>query len=333
MSKKVKAEKPKKERTEADTILGNQIIKSATAVVCAAALSFGITSSAGKLSEAKIKVAELSPASSAQSGTASASDSGYTGGDTDTSGTTDFSQDTSSDISDASADTTADTPSDSTPADSGSSDSTPAQDSKTETPAQKTGSGAFQSNAEIIAYCNKALNDAKQAKVGFTKTFVRKGGDNLPSIVSSLIKQNKVTKFNKGDDSIVDEFPAGGFTWSCKLRESDVQKVEFKQNGQYYEITLRLGNEKNPGKGETSAYGRAMTVITEADAKDMLSAVKSATLNYHDGYVYAKIDSKTGKLVKAEFSASADLQGELALIGSLSATNICSTETFTDIVW
>lgn len=330
MSKKTKAEKPKKEMTEADENLIKQVIKSASAVLCAVAVSASIITSTTKWSDAMIKAAEAS----ASGGTSQSSSESYS-----SDSGSDFSQDTAV-SEDTSSDSAVDTASEDTPVSSdtdsaseNASSSTPAAaDTKTEA-AKKDSNGAPQTKAEVIAYCNKALNDAKQAKVGYTKTFVRQGGDNLPSIVSSLIKQNKVTKAAKGSADIVDDFPAGGFTWSSKLRESDVQSYDFKQNGQYYEITLKLGKESNPGKGETSAYGRAMTVITEADAKDMLSAVKSANLNYHDGYVYAKIDSKTGKLVKAEFSATADLQGELAVIGSLSANNICSTETFTDIVW
>ena len=317
MSKK---EKVKKEKDSESSI---QLVKSAAAVLCTAALCVSAVTTAGKLGEAKIKEAELTPVYgvSASAGNSAGTQSGA-------------AQDSSSDIgtdtpADAGSTDTADEgTTEAAQSDSGSNASTPAA-GKSET----AKSGVPSTNAEIIEYCNKALNDAKQAKVGYTKTFVRKGGDNLPSIVSSIIAQNKVTTAQKGSDAIVDDFPAGGFAWSSKLRESDVSKVEFKQNGQYYEITLRLPDEKNPGKGETSKYGRAMTVITEADAKDMLSAVKSAELSYHDGYVYAKIDSKTGKLVKAEFSATADLAGNLALIGDLKAENIVSTETFTDIKW
>ena len=43
----------------------------------------------------------------------------------------------------------------------------------------------------------------------------------------------------------------------------------------------------------------------------MVPGIKSINMNYHDGYVYAKVDSKTGKLVAAEFSAAADIQASL----------------------
>lgn len=320
MAKKEKKVKEPKEKKPTDKELGAQIVKSATAVVCSLAVGLSFSTAVGKIGEAKIEaakaLAEAAPAVSENSGTQD-----Y--GTTDTAPVAD-------------SNTAEETPSDTEAADEGSteaSDEGTTEAARPEAAQKEDNDGSPKTNAEIIAYCNKALNDAKAAKVGYTKTFVRGGGDNLPKIVSSIIAQNKVTTAAKGSDGIVDDFPAGGFAWSCKLRESDVSKVECKKNGQYYEITLRLPTESNPAKGEASKYGRAMTVIDAADAKEMLSAVKSVNFTYHDGYVYAKIDAKTGKLVKAEFSATADLEGELAVIGAISAKGIKSTETFTDIKW
>lgn len=310
--------------------LKNTIIKSAAALLCAALVSYTGSASIGKLADAKKAVAEAGQPVSASDSAASDS---YTdtadGSASDFAPVDDTAANDSADIAD-STDTGTDVSADT--AEQSTAGTTSEKTEQTAKPAENK-SGVPQTNAEIISYCNKALNDAKQAKVGYTKTFVRTCDPSLPSIVSSIINQNKVTTVAKGSDKIVDEFPAGGNTWSCKLREQDVSKVEFKQNGQYYEITLRLGTEHNPGKGETSKYGRAMTVVDAADAKEMLAAVKSVDFTYHDGYVYAKIDSKTGKLVKAEFSATADLVGDIAIIGSLSTKNLKSTETFTDIKW
>ncbi len=309
--------------------LKNTIIKSVAALLCTALVSYTGSTSVGTLADAKKAVAEsrqpVSTSDNAASDSADDSSSDFAPAD-DT-----LSAD-SSESADISESTDADTPADTSAPEQSAAETPSGKTEETAKPAENK-SGVPQTNAEIISYCNKALNDAKQAKVGYTKTFIRTCDPSLPGIVSSIINQNKVTTVAKGSDKIVDDFPAGGNTWSCKLREQDVSKVEFKQNGQYYEITLRLGTEHNPGKGEASKYGRAMTVVDAADAKEMLSAVKSVDFTYHDGYVYAKIDSKTGKLVKAEFSATADLVGDIAIIGNLSTKNLKSTETFTDIKW
>lgn len=317
MSKKEKKEK--KEKKPMDKELGSQIVKSATAVACALAVGLTASSAVGKISDAKIAAAKaLAEAAPAASQSASASES--TGTD----------EDYVAPVTDGEAAGEETAVSEETGEEATAPEESAAPSGDTQQTAKKNDNGAPKTNAEIIAYCNKALNDAKAAKVGYTKTFVRTCDPSLPSIVTSIINQNKVTTAAKGSDKIVDDFPAGGNAWSCKLREQDVSKVEFKQNGQYYEITLRLPTEHNPGKGETSKYGRAMTVVDAADAKEMLAAVKSVDFTYHDGYVYAKIDSKTGRLVKAEFSATADLDGDIALIGKLSTKNLKSTETFTD---
>lgn len=321
MAKKEKKEKKIKEpktKTPMNPEQAKQIVNAVTAVVCVLAVGIASSSVTGKLCDAKVEAAKAF----AQSSPTVSDNNEYT----DSEGSTDTDIPTYDDTQDTDAPDATDTEETAETQENASA-------AEETTTAKKDTNGAPQTNAEIIEYCNKALNDAKAAKVGYTKTFVREGGDNLPKIVSSIIKQNKTTTAEKGDDNIINDFPAAGYSWSSKLRESDVSKVEFKQNGQFYEIKLYLPNETNPGKGEASKYGRVMSVITEEDAKSMLSAVKSAEFTYHDGYVYAKIDSKTGKLVKAEFSASADLVGELSVIGTIKAQNIKSTETFTDIKW
>lgn len=76
-----------------------------------------------------------------------------------------------------------------------------------------------------------------------------------------------------------------------------------------------------------------MSVIDAAEAGKMVPGIKSINMNYHDGYVYAKVDSKTGKLVAAEFSAAADIQADIRIFGNIAVKDIVSTETFTNIVW
>ncbi len=307
-----------------------QIVKSVTALICVGCLCVSAVSASGKIADS-IKAGAQGGGDTAQAefyddntDADVVADDGAAPVDeavTDAAGETPVADD---------AGTVADTD---TGADTENTTSAAAGNSKkAATTAAAVKNGAPQTKAEIVEYCNKALNNAKESKAGYTKTYVRKCEGDLPSIVTNLIKQNKTSTMAKGGDN-KDDFPAGGYTWSSKLRESDVTSATCKQNGQYYEITLKLGKEVNPGKGEASSYGRVMTVITPEDAKAMLSAIKTVTLSYHDGYVYAKIDSKTGKLVKAEFSASADLSADISVLGNVTADNVISTETFTNFVW
>ena len=303
-----------------DSKIKLQIVKSITALICVGSLCATAIASSDKIA-ASIKTGSVS-----DGGTDTAQTEIYNEDTTETEAGTESSdtQTPSEDITEASAE-------ENNEADEGTTVANNEAKAAT-TKTEKKQNGAPQTKAEIIAYCNKALNDAKAAKPGYTKNYVRKCEGDLPSIVLNLIKQNKQSKMAKGGDN-KEDFPAGGFSWSSKLRESDVVSAVCKPNGQYYEITLKLGKETNPGKGESSSYGRVMTVITQEDAKSMLSAIKTVNLSYHDGYVYAKIDSKTGKLVKAEFSATADLSANISLLGDVKADNVISTETFSDFVW
>lgn len=307
---------------------GKQLIKSAAALLCVASICVSAIISTNKIAT---MIKDTAVPASVQTGDASQDDGvpsdgiidGGTGSEvvTDANGT---------EQTEASQDGDNQAPS----ADTGSSqNSSTGSSSKSTT--KKTANSAM-SKAEIISYCNTALNKAKAAKVGYNKKMVREVKGSTDGISPSLIKlvaANKSTTMKKGSADIKDDFPAAGYNWSSKLREQDVASATLKKNGKYYEIRLTLGRERNPAKGEASSYGRVMSVIDAAEAGNMVPGIKSINMNYHDGYVYAKVDSTTGKLVSAEFSAAADIQAKISIFGDVSVKDVVSTETFTNIVW
>ena len=307
---------------------GKQLIKSAATLLCVASICVSAIISTNKIAT---MIKDTAVPASVQTGDASQDDGvpsdgiidGGTGSEvvTDANGT---------EQTEASQDGDNQAPS----ADTGSSqNSSTGSSSKSTT--KKTANSAM-SRAEIISYCNTALNKAKAAKVGYNKKMVREVKGSTDGISPSLIKlvaANKSTTMKKGSADIKDDFPAAGYDWSSKLREQDVASATLKKNGKYYEIRLTLGKEKNPAKGEASSYGRVMSVIDAAEAGNMVPGIKSINMNYHDGYVYAKVDSTTGKLVSAEFSAAADIQAKISIFGDVSVKDVVSTETFTNIVW
>lgn len=307
---------------------GKQLIKSAAALLCIASICVSAIISTNKIAT---MIKDTAVPASVQTGDASQDDGvpsdgiidGGTGSEvvTDANGT---------EQTEASQDGDNQAPS----ADTGSSQNSSAGSSSKST-TKKTANSAM-SKAEIISYCNTALNKAKAAKVGYNKKMVREVKGSTDGISPSLIKlvaANKSTTMKKGSADIKDDFPAAGYNWSSKLREQDVASATLKKNGKYYEIRLTLGREQNPAKGEASSYGRVMSVIDAAEAGNMVPGIKSINMNYHDGYVYAKVDSTTGKLVSAEFSASADIQAKISIFGDVSVKDVVSTETFTNIVW
>lgn len=308
-----------------------QIIKSVTAIVCVAGVCVAANSSVDKIATA---IKDLAVPVAVQGGESASTDDVFTSDEN--LGVDSPDTDTVADGSDIAADDTQDTPADeAAPTQDSAGSGSSSASSSTPTTTKKTSSGP-QTKAEIINYCNTALNKAKSAKVGYSKKMVREVKGDTAGISQTLIKlvaSNKSSTMKKGSSDIKDDFPAAGYDWSSKLREQDVQNATIKTNGQYYEIRLTLGKEKNPAKGEASSYGRVMSVIDATEAGNIVPGIKSINMDYHDGYVYAKIDSKTGKLVAAEFSATADIQASIAIFGDVSVKDIVSTETFTNFVW
>ncbi len=191
------------------------------------------------------------------------------------------------------------------------------------------------SKAEIISYASKALDKVKAEKAGYTKhAYMEVKGDveGLPQWLVSIFQNNETTKMAKGDVN-KDDFPAAGFDWSCKLRPQDVADASIKVNGTTYEIMIKLGTEKNPGTGTSSSYGRAVSVIDASSAAGMVPGLKSVDMLYHDGYIHAKIDSKTGNITYAQISAAADAKANISLLGDVQAKDITSTETYTNFIW
>ncbi|HAY72878.1 MAG TPA: hypothetical protein DCY31_03330 [Ruminococcaceae bacterium] len=307
---------------------GKQLIKSAAAVLCVASICVSAIISTNKIA-AMIK--DTAVPASVQSGDVSQDDGVPSDGIID-SGTGSEAVTDASGAEQTEAPQSGDNQSPS--ADTGSSQNS-STGSSSQSTTKKT-ANATMSKAEIINYCNTALNKAKAAKVGYNKKMVREVKGSTDGISPSLIKlvaANKSTTMKKGSADIKDDFPAAGYDWSSKLREQDVASATLKKNGKYYEIRLTLGKEQNPAKGEASSYGRVMSVIDAAEAGNMVPGIKSINMSYHDGYVYAKVDSTTGRLVSAEFSAAADIQAKISIFGDVSVKDIVSTETFTNIVW
>ena len=133
---------------------------------------------------------------------------------------------------------------------------------------KNNGSGIPSTKAEILNYLNTSLNNAKKAKPGYKKHHVMQAKGNvsgIPSWLVNLVTKDKTTTMAKGGDN-TDDFPAAGFAWSSKLTVNDIKDASLKQNGDNYEITVKLGTEKNPSKGTGSSYGKVMSVIDANEA-------------------------------------------------------------------
>lgn len=321
------SKKKKHEKKPLDVQIKKALISGVSAVVCvaitvAAALNCTDTVTGNRLEKSKLRTPS--------GGSAVSQQEDYAGSGGDTQQSTDTTSDETGALTDVNtAESSAQTQSgESTPA---SSSGTAAQPSGTAQSNANT-SSPLPTKAAQLNYFNTAVNKIKSQKVGYTKHHVMevKGNvDGIPSWLVGLVTKNKTSTMAKGADN-TDDFPVGGYNWVSKLTMNDIKDITFKQNGDNYEFYITLGQEKNPTKGNSS-YGRIFSVIDANGAAEMVGgALKSISMMYHDGYAKAVINSKTGRVISAEFSASADIEANIMLVGDISAKDIISTESYTD---
>lgn len=318
-----------KSKKSLDPKVSKTIISCICAVLCVAMTLVTVSTCTDKITDSMLKCSEIKSSAKADSqvnsgADISAADSQAPADESQGSADAAASQQPGADAADSSE------------SQSGGNQASSAANKKPEEQ-KNSGSGIPSTKAEILNYLNTSLNNAKKVKPGYKKHHVMQAKGNvsgIPSWLVNLVTKDKTTTMAKGGDN-TDDFPAAGFAWSSKLTVNDIKYASLKQNGDNYEITVKLGTEKNPSKGTGSSYGKVMSVIDANEAAEMVgkTVLKSIDMTYHDGYVKATVNSKTGKLVSAEFSAAADIQAKLLAIGDISVTDIVSTETFTDFKW
>ena len=205
----------------------------------------------------------------------------------------------------------------------------------TEKTTKKKSTKKSYSAAEIVTIYNNAANLIKSEKPGYYKYHVRKAEGSTEGVSEKLISLTTVDRgknIKKGKSSD-DEYPVSGYEWASHMKASDVKTAKMeKKNGKYI-ISITLDKESDPKK-DASKYGRVMSVIDVTEAQKItLGIVKDASMIYHDGYIKAEVDCKTGKMISAELSATADVEAVLAGGKTISVKDIKSTETFTKFEW
>ncbi len=107
----------------------------------------------------------------------------------------------------------------------------------------------------------------------------------------------------------INSYPVSGLSVSCRLTFDDIESVSFKTEGNYYLITITLGDYKYDSKNPYPAapsqqserkdipYGKVFNLLelSEADAK------KLKQVDLKDGKVTLKIDSTTGEIINADY--------------------------------
>lgn len=200
---------------------------------------------------------------------------------------------------------------------------------------KKTPTEESYSTAEIVKTYNNAANLIKSEKPGYNKKHIQKVMGSTSGIPEQLLKiftkdNDKNIKKGKSSDG---QYPVSGYEWASHMKADDVKTAKMEEKNDKYIINITFDNEKNPRK-DASKYGRVMSVIDAEEAKKTsLGLITDISMVYHDGYIKAEIDCKTGKMVSAELSATADIEATLLGGKDLSVKDIRSTETFTNFEW
>lgn len=178
----------------------------------------------------------------------------------------------------------------------------------------------------IVAYFNASANKVKVDKPGYKLSVTNIIGkitvDKLSWIITKAvdyfkddIAAPKVSEVAKGASH--SEFPVKGQTWSSKLEPSAVQSAKCDDKGSYYEIEIKLKNEKlsaPPSNPPSTAHGKVMNVLDNDEIDEQIDKIKIVSMekfapNFTGSYVKCTIDKVTGniKSVTYYFAIEADI--------------------------
>lgn len=296
-----------------------------TAFVCAS-LANAVT----KITDSKVKLAEIVPAQTISSSSGAPSGQSYTdsGSSSDTSGDSyavSGADSTTVDDSGSSSETSYDVPTDSGDTGSSSDSGTPASDSK---PAANADASSM-NKAQIVTLFNNAANgaktNAKSIKQNYTKntqvTNIELKNKMLASVADKLIAanmgedQSKHNKTYTGGDK-AGYFPVAGQSWASKLTEADVKSATIDEKNGTYSVVIKLVDDTQPNLkvGEGHA-GKAISLVTKeqivegAGSAGMAFIEEESIKVFHSNCVIkVTINKATGKLKTANYYRDWKLQ-------------------------
>ena len=98
-------------------------------------------------------------------------------------------------------------------------------------------------------------------------------------------------------DAIDAAFPPANI--KCNLKSSDISAITFRESGGYYLVEITVKGKKNPERNES--VGNVATIVTKEDFESEMSTDGmdvTATCDYKDAVVKAKIEKATGNMVE-----------------------------------
>lgn len=117
------------------------------------------------------------------------------------------------------------------------------------------------------------------------------------SLMNSFLKEETPNTTYTSRDDINSFFPPAG-AGSCNLQTSDIESAECSDNGNTYQITLKLKADTNPEIGQGS--GSVANILTQSQITDPVPAfinISNVMCEYQGAVVQAVIEKKTGHIL------------------------------------
>ena len=191
--------------------------------------------------------------------------------------------------------------------------------------------------AEIIELFNKSANKVKEEAVTVTKNYEYRKyleeNSEVPSKLQGMASTLMSTAFKDDTEpvvyatreEIIENYQTPGQTWSSILTENEVEEAICADNGNEYEIYLRLKTSENPENGEGVA--KAFDTITASEVKDSAPAMlKDFTTEYFNCEIRCKIDKETGRMTWSNYTSPVIMKVNVEFFGTVAAKVALSFE-------
>lgn len=164
---------------------------------------------------------------------------------------------------------------------------------------------------EIVAYFNKNANRVKTEATKVVKNYEDRevGEIDAPKALMYLTKIIDIEKIMADDtepmefatrEEIVENFQVPKQSYVSCVTVNDVESASCKEEGNYYIITIKVKDQKNPvvGKGTGAMFDVVEAEEVEAKAEGI---VDDFTTEYYDCVVVAKFEKSTNRMVHANY--------------------------------
>lgn len=189
-----------------------------------------------------------------------------------------------------------------------------------------TESSAPQTIPEIVEFFNKSANRIKPEASKVVKNFERRIVDKEHLVVPKALEstaEGLMDTFMKDDtdpivyatrEEITSEYIVPNQDYTSKLTADAVTEATCTDNGDTYEIYIKLKSEKNPTAGK--GVGAVCDVIEAYEVSEKVSFIEEFTTDYNNCTVRVTIDKISGRVTHAVYRTPLILNVTVNLFGT-----------------